>query len=193
MQRKFLLSLLGFFVLYPQVFAKKQTTHETKPCVIIDSTKLESLEHTKRWEKVVFEKLCQSHFTDGWGLFDQGGISGWGSFGQIFVLGEKHGAKVFFVPLRGKEAEEKTSLKGKDLNSFQNSVQTLSAGLSEHWDEGFDMFEREFIHVKKSADHTLEVVQRVKWRFGRAKCEKHCDLAHAFESLIKGTSTNSQH
>lgn len=207
MQRKFLLHqfLKNLKITHPilimslGVFSSQCVSKDSTPskdtaakCIIEDSNKGPQLDATKKWLGKFLDKLCESHdASEGWALFDQGGIAGSGEYGQVIFLSGAV-SKVFYVPINGKDMVQ---IKGTDLkkdeflskdkrNTFLDTVKTQSKNLAEHWDDGFDMFEREYVHVEK-AGKTLKIAQRVKWRFGRGPCENHCKIEQAFQALVK--------
>lgn len=150
----------------------------------------EGLEGTEEWQRKFAKHLCE-HGGEGWALFDSGGFAGVGEFGHIFVFKDAGGVKVYHATLaeiRKNRGEEKLlkELRGVDeapITAFFKSVEESSKGLQSQWETVFDAFEREFVYAKKG-DEGVEIVQRVKWRFGREKCEKHCDLEDAFRALL---------
>lgn len=123
---------------------------------------------------------------EGWGIFHEGGLTGTGSAGQVFLIQDKTQTTLYFVE-RGRSGNDKPDMEKalpvQKLQGFVSAVTPLAEQLTDHWETGFDMFETEFVHVVRK-DNDLNVKQRVKWRFGREKCVKHCDLAKLFQDLV---------
>jgi hypothetical protein len=168
--------------------ASKENTKISEPvkvsaCKIKEEGKKVGLHSTQKWQDEFFEALCESQASEGWGLFQEGGFTGAGDFGQVFVIPEGANAKVYALTFRDKDLQSHELNKDR-FKKFKNSVQTNSTNLKEHWSNGFDMMEYEFVHVEKNGDE-LSVKQRVKWRFGLEKCEAHCHLSDAFKKLLK--------
>jgi hypothetical protein len=158
---------------------------ESVHCVTLDGTKGTSLLETKKWQDKLLDLLCSSsNATEAWGLFDQGGFAGAGNFGQVLVLSGLKESKVYYVQIRGEKFQSEHFLKNPKLEHFLKTVRTLSPSLKDHWDNGFDMFESEFVHMVKSGKE-IKVAQRVKWRFGSAPCKEHCELEKIFHGLVK--------
>ncbi len=139
----------------------------------------------KYWQTQFLKWLAtDKDAVEAWGLFNGGGFTGSGQFGQIMVIGNQQQARVYFVAVAKKEAVTHVVTSPGQLLGFLSSVKTLSEGLGDHWENGLDLFEREFVHLVKEGK-TLSVKQRVKWRFGRGKCLQHCALEKIFEKLAK--------
>lgn len=179
------LVFLGLALLSGNCVSKNST--EPVSCTIEDPMKSKSLEGTKKWQDEFIERsktLCESsEFKEAWALFDQGGFTGKGELGQIMLISEHAKTKLIHVPVRGEKTEKELASNDPRLLKFMAHVKSLKASFKDHWEEGFDMIEREYLHIEK-IEHKIQV-KRVKWRFGRAKCEEHCELSKAFESLIK--------
>ena len=168
----------------------KESTPAQEPvlkCTTKDSTQGPRLEATKRWLGKFLLKLCESPGAkEGWALYDEGGLGGGGEYGQVMLISGDQGTKVLYVQVSGKDFKFEKDISKNTLEKFLSVVKTkpTETALQENWDEGFDMFERELVHVEKEGT-TLTIAQRVKWRFGRTHCVKHCKIEQAFQALVK--------
>lgn len=182
MQRKFLLTIaLGLF---SNNCVSKSSDSKAAQCTINDKSKGTALHETVKWQNQFLDRLCQSsEFTEGWALFDQGGFTGFGTFGQVFLLLGKDEVRVNYVKLNGTDIIEKKYI--KDMNERKNlseNLNRLSTGLESVWVKAFDAYERELVHVVKDGK-TLNVTQRVSWRC--VTCKKHQEIESLFESLVQ--------
>ncbi len=130
-----------------------------------------------------FQKIFESNANakEAWALYSGGGLAGVGKHGSMMVVGNDPHAELFFIPL-GKKDVVRNSL-AKDLK-FAETISKLSEGLTDHWENGFDMFEEEYVHMVKDADNKLSM-QRLRWRCGRNPCKRYHALETAFEALQK--------
>jgi hypothetical protein len=187
MQRKFLLIVgLNLFATNCVSADKSALKDDSPECPTEDkTTRKASDEIQKKWQKHFLMALCKSKDArEGWALFDQGGLAGSGNFGQVMLIQGSEKTKLIYVDLKDLEPASKKTLDKTKWDSFLNTVGKIAPNLKEHWAMGFDMFEKEFVHVTKE-DGKLTVQQRVKWRFGTEPCVEHCDIEKAFHALVK--------
>lgn len=204
MKRKFLLSskmysiffVLGIACLSSRCVSKGgEEVHEkilSLDCKVEDLKGHIGLEDTEKWQVAFLNKACADKNADqAWALFQQGGITGGGDFGQTMVLAthgdQKMRKYLTYHAVSGAQVENISikNLKQDDFASFDAKLKAqLQLVKTERWDKGSDMFEYEYVHLEKSKG-TLYIKQRLKWRCGLKDCEHFVQIAESFRQLLK--------
>ena len=141
----------------------------------------------EKW-KTEFSKNFEDLLVDGdeaWGLFSAGGLSGQG-VGHFMVFATKEGksGRIRIVPIGGTSVGADEEIAGDRLDTFSKQM-SVATSLSSVEKEGFDVYEYEYINLKRVSGK-VQIVKNIKMRgIDNVQYKDHTALINAFKTIAK--------